>query len=213
MHGDRRLARASERYETAVFGGDTTATESAHRDLDSLEADLALARGRLLHADFLNDRAEDPAEPAAFERAAALYRRLGDGRGEGEALFWLGCFHQVVRDDGATAVPLLRRAYALAQAAGDELTMSYAVRHLGFADLEAGDRDAGRAKLEESARLRRELGFAPGLAAALLALARLAYEDGRDDEGAALLAEARDTAARSRAHGVLAWIDAARIRA
>ncbi|BCJ77700.1 hypothetical protein CS0771_72440 [Catellatospora sp. IY07-71] len=213
MYGDERLARASERYETAVFGGDTTATTAAHGDLDSLEADLALARGRLLHADYLHQRQEDPAELASFERAAELYQRLGDGRGEGEALFWLGCFHQVVRDDAAVAVPLLERAYRLARATGDELTMSYAVRHLGFADLEAGDREAGRAKLEESARLRRELDFQPGLAAALLALAQLAYEDDRDDEGAALLAEARDVAARSRAHGVLAWIDAARNRA
>ncbi|WP_144121377.1 tetratricopeptide repeat protein [Catellatospora sichuanensis] len=212
MNGDERLISASESYENAVFGGDTTATETGHHDLDSLEADLALARGRLLHADFLHRREEDPAELPAFERAAELYARLGDAHGQSQALFWLGCFHQVVRDDADTARPLLQRSYDIARQTGDALTLSYAVRHLGFADLEAGDAEAGREKLEESARLRRELGFLPGLAAAQLALAQLAFEQGRDDEAAALLAEAREAAARSRAHGVLAWIDAARVR-
>ncbi|MFC7241238.1 hypothetical protein ACFQO7_01975 [Catellatospora aurea] len=212
MNGDERLTRAGESYENAVFGGDTTATEPAHRDLDSLEADLSLARGRLLHADFLHRREEDPGELPAFERAAELYAQLGDARGESEALFWLGCFHQVVRDDADTARPLLQRSYDLAQHSGDELTRSYAVRHLGFADLEAGDRASGREKLEESARIRQELGFLPGLAAAQLALGQLAYAEGRDEEAAELLEQARTAAARSRAHGVLAWIDAARVR-
>ncbi|GAA2392736.1 hypothetical protein Cme02nite_11780 [Catellatospora methionotrophica] len=212
MNGDERLTRAYELYEAAVFGGDTTATETGHHGLDSLEADLALARGRLLHADFLHRREEDPGELPAFERALDLYTRLGDTRGQGETLFWLGCFHQVVRDDAATARPLLQRSFDLASHDGDQLTMSYAIRHLGFADLEAGDRAGGREKLEESARIRRELGFLPGLAAAQLALAQLAYEEDRDEEAAALLEQARASAARSRAHGVLAWIDAARVR-
>ncbi|WP_155374644.1 tetratricopeptide repeat protein [Catellatospora vulcania] len=212
MNGDERLTRAHDLYESAVFGGDTTATETAHRDLDSLEADLALARGRLLHADFLHRREEDPGELPAFERALELYTRLGDARGESAALFWLGCFHQVVRDDAGAARPLLQRSYDLATQHGDELTTSYAVRHLGFADLEAGDRAGGRQKLEESARIRQELGFLPGLAAAQLALAQLAYEEDRDEDAAALLTQAREAAARSRAHGVLAWIDAARVR-
>lgn len=45
-------------------------------------------------------------------------------RGEGEALFWVGTVHQVVRDDGDTAIPFFERSYALAGTTGDKLTLS-----------------------------------------------------------------------------------------
>ena len=45
-----------------------------------------------------------------FERAAALYHRAGDERGEAEALFWVATYHQVVRADHDTAAPVLDRA-------------------------------------------------------------------------------------------------------
>jgi hypothetical protein len=77
----------------------------------------------------------------------------------------------VVRDDGDAALPMLERARDLAVAAGDKLTLSYAVRHLGFADMAAGRLDAARELLEESVRLRRELGFMSGVAAGVLTLA------------------------------------------
>jgi len=40
-------------YESAVFGGNAEALSTGDRELDAVEADLALARGRLLHARFL----------------------------------------------------------------------------------------------------------------------------------------------------------------
>jgi hypothetical protein len=40
---------------------------------------------------------EDPRELALFEQAVHLYQAIGDVRGEAEALFWVGCCHQVVR--------------------------------------------------------------------------------------------------------------------
>jgi hypothetical protein len=95
---DARLRQAELHYEQAVFGGDGGALATADRGLDAVEADLALARGRLLHARFLQERVADARELELFERAATLYGRLGDGRGEAEALFWVGAFHQVVRD-------------------------------------------------------------------------------------------------------------------
>jgi hypothetical protein len=52
---------------------------------------------------------KDPGELALFERAAQLYRALGDVCGEAEALFWVGCFHQVVRHDNAIASRSLSR--------------------------------------------------------------------------------------------------------
>ena len=50
---DDRLTLARTRYEQAVFGGDPAGLVEAERALDGLEADLALARGRLLHAALL----------------------------------------------------------------------------------------------------------------------------------------------------------------
>lgn len=197
-------------YEQAVFYGDDGAVASADRVLDAAEAALSLARARIIHARFLAGGQEDPAELTLFERAAALYHQLGDLRGEAEALFWVGAYHQVVRDDGDSALPHLRRARELAAAAGDQLTLSYAVRHLGFADMAAGHLDSACRQLEESVRLRREIGFMPGVAAGLLALAELATRDGGRDRARTLLDEAASVAAAAGAHGVLRWVNQAR---
>lgn len=202
MTTDDPITRATRLYEQAVFGGDADALTLAERELDTAEAALALARGRVLHARFLELRQEDPRELPLFEQAAEQYRRLGDVRGEAEALFWIGCYHQVVRQDHETGRPHLERSYA----AGDELTRSYAVRHLGFADLAAGDAAAARRHLEESVRLRRDLGWAPGVAAGLVALAHLTG----GEEARTLLDEAEELARNSRSFGVLRWIDQAR---
>jgi hypothetical protein len=124
-----------------------------------------------------------------FERAAQLYQMLGDVRGEGESLFWVGIVHQVVRHDDDTAVPILQRSYELATRA-DTLTLSYALRHLGVAEHAAGRLDAARERLEESVRLRREIGFMPGVAASLVGLSYIAVAQGRRDEARALVEEA-----------------------
>jgi hypothetical protein len=119
MGGDVRIERAGQAYERAVFGGDASWLAAAEGDLDAVEADLALARGRILHARFLAEGNENPAEPALFERAAQLYRQLGDERGEAESLCWIGCFQQVVRGEHDAAVPTLERSRDLATKAGD----------------------------------------------------------------------------------------------
>jgi tetratricopeptide (TPR) repeat protein len=211
MAGDRRLEHAREVYERAVFEGDRSAVEAAEDDLDGVEADLALARGRLLHARFLEERQEDPRELTLFERAAELYRDRGDGRGEGEALLWVGIVHQVVRDDSTSALPILEGAYGLADRSGDALTASYAARHVGFALAEAGRSQGAREKLEESVRLRREIGFAPGVAAGLLSLAEFARRDGRSADARKLLGEADAVAEACGAHGVRRWIEEERV--
>ena len=107
---------------------------------------MALARGRLIHARYLEQRgqrqneiASDTDELVLFERAAHLYRALDDPRGEGEALFWIGTFQQVVRQDNDAAVPALERALELATETGDSLTVSYVLRHLGIAEHAAGE--------------------------------------------------------------------------
>ena len=210
MPDDRRLQHARELYEQAVFGGDHGALASADTELDAVEADLALARGRIIHARFLADRQPDIHELALFELAAELYAALYDTRGEAEARFWIGCYYQVVRDDTAAALPALERSAALTDAAGDRLTRSYAVRHLGYAELAAGRLDAARELLEESLRLRRELDFQPGVAAALLALAEEAAGSGDKERARVLIDEATGTATACGAHGTLRWIEAFR---
>lgn len=210
MAADERIERAGVLYERAVFGGDSDGLVSADRGLDAVEADLALARGRVIHARFLEDRSVDARELELFKRAADLYERLGDVRGLGEAVFWIGTFHQVVSDDNAGALPEFRRALDLAAQVDDRLTMSYALRHLGIADHMAGNLDAARTHLEESTRLRRELGFWPGVAANLIGLAYLAAQQERRDEAAARLTEAEELARTSDSHGVLLWIAGAR---
>jgi nucleotide-binding universal stress UspA family protein len=208
---DERLTRSDELYEQAVFGGDTDALAAADRELDGVAADLALARGRVAHARFLERRVEEPAELGLFEQAAGLYRGLGDERGEAEALFWVGTFHQVVRDDHGTALPSLERARELATRADDRLTLSYVLRHLGFVEQSAGRVPAARDLFLESTRLRREIGFHAGVAANLVGLAYVSAELGEQDASREFLDEAAALAAEHGANGVLRWVEDARL--
>jgi len=201
---------ARELYEAAVFGGDAAAPGRADRLLDRVEAELALARGRILHARFLDDQRPDPEELRLFTRSAELFRSLGDVRGEGEALLWVGVYHQVVLRDGRGSLPSLRRARELAGQAGDRLTLSYAVRHLAFFEMYEGSAAEARRLFEESVRLREEVGFLPGVAAAKLSLAEFAARTGDRAEALALLDEAAALAAASGAHGTAGWIDRTR---
>jgi tetratricopeptide (TPR) repeat protein len=214
LTGDgERLRQVEQLYESAVFGGDRAAPARAERVLDGLEADLALARGKALHAHYLTERKEvdEGREGELFERAVALYRGVEDVRGEGEALFWLGTWHQVVREAYDEAVPCFRQAYDLADAVGDRLTLSYATRHLAFAAEAAGRMDEARGRYAESVRLREELGFLPGVAAAKLSLGQFTWQvDGDREAALRLMEEARMTAEECGAHGVLAWIAGAR---
>jgi hypothetical protein len=56
-----------------------------------------------------------------FERAVQLYRELGNGRSEGEALFWIGTFHHVLGDDSRNRAPVAQALHDLAASAGDTL--------------------------------------------------------------------------------------------
>lgn len=210
MSTDKRIERAGLLYERAVFGGDAAALGTAERELNAVEADLALARGRISHARFLEQRVEDPQALALFQRAAMLYQMLGDARGEGESLFWIGVFHQVVRHDAAAAGPALARSHELAARVGDKLTLSYVLRHLGIAEHTAGRLDVARQRLEESVRLRREIGFLPGVAANLVGLTYIAAADGRYDDALALVEEAGVIAEASGARGITRQIEEAR---
>jgi tetratricopeptide (TPR) repeat protein len=214
---DERVRQAELLYERAVFSGDAGPLTEADRELDAAEADLAVARGRLMHTRFLLSREqdpetaeEDPGELPLFERAAGLYRALGDIRGEAEALFWVGCLHQVVRRDNAVAVPILEESLERASRAGDMAVMAETLRHLGIAAHAAGRLDAARQYLEESTRLRRETGQLAGAAANMVGLAYVAAAQGRGDDAVTLLDEADAIAGDSQAHRILEQVSEAR---
>ncbi len=215
---DERITQAGLLYERAVFGGDEGPLAVADRELDAVEADLALARGKIVHTRFLLRRdaagertvEEVPGELALFERAVDLYRALGDLGGEAEARFWIGCFYQVVRRDGARAVPALELSLELATRAGEKATMSEALRHLGIQAHAAGHLDTARQRLEESTRLRREIGSLPGVAANLVGLAYIAAAQGRRDDALTLLDEASAIADTHHASRILGQVNEAR---
>lgn len=218
MGSDERLERARLLYEQAVFDGESDALETADRELDAVEADLALARGRIIHARFLQQRDEHPdevheapGELALFRRAALLYQVSGDVRGEAESLFWIGTYHQIVQGDDAAALAPLERSYELATEVGDKPTMAEALRHLGIAEHRAGRPDIARERLEESVGLRREIGSLPGVAANLVGLAYVAGGEGRGDDARALIEEASAIAAAGGAQRVMRSIEQARI--
>ncbi|MFI7218045.1 tetratricopeptide repeat protein [Micromonospora maritima] len=216
MSAEDRIERARSAYEQAVYSGDTSGLGDAEQALDAVEADVALARGRILHARYQAavgaPAAEDPAELPLFERALRLYRTVGDTRGEAEALFWIGCLHQFVRRDDETALPHLQRSCRLAAEAGDRRIQAEALRHLGIAAHAAGRWDEAREHLEESSRLRRETGNLPGVASNMIGLAYLAAAQGRREEALATLDEAYAVARSHGAHAVVRHIEQARTR-
>src|ERR1022692_4477337 len=81
MCADERIDRSRLLYERALFDGDGSALSVAERELDSVEADLALARGRLIHGRFIEERndseqaREDPRELALFESFRSSRKR------------------------------------------------------------------------------------------------------------------------------------------
>jgi tetratricopeptide (TPR) repeat protein len=207
---DERVVRARELYEQAIFNGTDGVLAKADAELDAVEADLALARGRVLHGRFLAGDKEDPAELPLFQRSADLYHSLGDERGEAEALFWIGCFYQVVWKDADGAAEALNRSADLARKVGDKLTLSYALRHLGIVAQQSGRLDAARSQLEESTALRRELGFLPGVAANLVGLIYIAAAQGRPTDAHTLADEATTLAKAAGATKIIEQIAEAR---
>ncbi len=216
MGVDDRIERVRTVYEQVVFGGDASGLSEAERGLDAIEADLAVARGQILHGRFLDERAgggspvEDPAELPLFERAAELYRTSGDVRGEAEALFWIGCVHQVIRRDNETAVPALERSGRLAAQVDDQPIRAEALRHLGIAAHMAGRPEEARERLEESSRLRRQIGALPGVAANMIGLAYIAAAQDRRAEAGSILDEAYAIAQAHQARAIVRQVEQAR---
>lgn len=185
------IARAQYALSTARilidqggFGGfDTWAEQSRYLDLALADAqqtnDLTLlgavwdAHGMSLHHQYLNTGrvAEPPEELPSFERGLRYRQQVEDQHGIAESLFHIGLIYGVVRQDHQQALPFFQQSYALAQTLGDQITASYAIRHIGFAHYDAGNLMQARENLQESLQLREQAGFIPGVAMALVMLA------------------------------------------
>ena len=71
MSVDERIERSRVLYERALFESNAGALAEAERELDGVEAELALARGRVIHGRFLQQRAEDPEQAREDPRELA----------------------------------------------------------------------------------------------------------------------------------------------
>lgn len=180
--------------EQAGFGGfdtldargallDTALRLAEQTDAPALLGAVWDARGMSLHQAFLDsDRsAEPPEELSSFERGLQYFQQAQDQGGIALASFHLGLVYGVVRRDHAQARPYFEQSYALAQAVQDRVTASYAIRHIGFAQHDAGEVAAARVSLHESLVLREQAGFVPGVAMALVMLAYADTELGQRD--------------------------------
>ncbi len=212
MSRDSWQLRAARCYDDATFGGRPELVVDGELELEMVEADLAFARGKLLHARFLDSRENpDERELPLFERAVELYGKLDDRAKLADALFWVGCCHQVVLADESAALDYFHASYDLAAELGEDLIRSFAVRHLGFAALSTGELELAQTRFAESLRLRREAGAPPAaVAAAIIPLAALAEQRGEQRLAEELFAEAHRIAEDNGAVGVLGWIDRAR---
>jgi hypothetical protein len=106
-------------------------------------------------------------------------------------------------------VPVLLQARELAVKVGDRVTLSEILRHLGIAEHSAGRLDEGRALLEESTGIRRELGLQAGAAANLVGLIYIARAQGRDEDARNLAAEGRALAEAAGATTILSQLNQA----
>jgi hypothetical protein len=120
----------------------------------------------------------DPAYLAELAGRAAALRDGAPSAGQRAwAAFYVGLVADVLGDDAEAGRAGYQQARADAVAAGDELALSYALRHLGYLDAQAGSVEAGRRQLTESLELRQRAGCVPHVLAQLLALAEFSGDE------------------------------------
>jgi hypothetical protein len=120
-----------------------------------------------------------PARPGRHGGARVSLRNAAPDAGrKASAAFYAGLIAEVLRGDAETGGAFYAEALRTGEEAGDELIVSYALRHLGFLAAQAGDPDRACEPLERSMELRQQLGCVPHVLAQQLALAELAQESG-----------------------------------
>jgi non-specific serine/threonine protein kinase len=137
---------------------------------DAVRAGALWAAGSLTYL-----QGDQPAARAQLEECAALWRRVGDGRGLALALATLTLAAWRAGDPAARS--LGEEAVACARAAGDRLTLARALHHFGTA-VGRTDPGAARAALEESLALSQEVGNRWQCSVPLSTLALVARDSG-----------------------------------
>jgi hypothetical protein len=128
---------------------------------------------------------------AAFtERAAAVHGAAPSPGRAGWAAFWRGLVAENIAGDGAGAEGHYAEALATAEATGDGLVASYALRHLSAY---VGPETA-RAYHLRSRRLRQAAGFVTGVLAEQVELAELEIQAGQGETGQLLASEVHEWA-------------------
>jgi hypothetical protein len=116
----------------------------------------------------------DPAVIAELGTRAARLRDIAPSADERAwAAFYVGLIADVLRGDPSASREAYTQARTDAAVAGDNLALSYALRHLGYLDAQEGSAEAAREQLTQSLELRQRAGCVPHVLAQLLALAEL----------------------------------------
>jgi hypothetical protein len=100
---------------------------------------------------------DDPADYDEAMRAAALYRKLGDGFHEGRALLRAGTA-RLLPDNVDEGERLLRKSHALVRPVGATKTLARCLSALASARLFAGDLPEARALHDQAIGVYRDLG-------------------------------------------------------
>ena len=196
---------ASPGAQAAVAEATSFITEAAGADaeLTVLRYDLEMLR---LQRDYSTElfRPDGPEsgpggrDPAVLDELAARARHLRetapDRRRAGSAAFWAGVIDDNLRGDAASARSLFTEAVAIGEETGDDLLTSYGLRHLGYANDQAGDAGLARQQWRRAVELRQRAGCVPLTLAQQLLVAEATV---KDDPGTALpvAAEVRQWAA------------------
>ena len=124
-------------------------------------------------------------------RAEGLHAAAPDRSRGAAATFYAGLVEDNLRGDVTAARKAFAAALAAAQEAGDGLTESEALRHLGYHHGEDGEVEQARQMWERSAELRQRAGAVPYTLSQQLLLAGLARDAGDREEARAVAGQVR----------------------
>jgi predicted ATPase/class 3 adenylate cyclase len=128
-------------------------------------------------ASLANDQGDFESATTYADQALALYRAIGDRRGEAVSLLSLGIATER-QAEYTRSIAYYEDGIAILRELGERHRLSKGLNGLGLALWHSGDAARGRALLEESLAIKRELGDRKGIAVALTNLAVLSYEQG-----------------------------------
>jgi phytoene dehydrogenase-like protein len=134
-------------------------------------------------------------DPAVLDglasRAARLAEEAPDAAHAASAMFFIGLIADNLRGDEQEGRAAFAKAADMAKEAGDDLTESEALRHLGYHTSVAGDTELARQQWDRSLRLRQRAGCVPYVLSQQLLLAGLAKDTGDAETARALASQVR----------------------